>query len=71
MALAKTIYKAGIKALLNTLYSNTDTAQAREDFADGMANLTEAFIKSGTVNVTVVTTGNATNHTGSGTGTIT
>ncbi len=46
--LDKAALKAGIKALTATLYTNTtDPAQAREDYAEGMANLLDAFVKSG------------------------
>jgi hypothetical protein len=80
MALARAVYKSGIKTLLQQMFNNTSVtnAEAQENFAEGLTALTEAFIKSGTVTVAsgiaLSSTGNATQHYGStvatGTGTI-
>jgi hypothetical protein len=50
MALDKATLKAGIKTLTENLWNQSATqtpAQAREAFADGLANLIDAFVKSG------------------------
>jgi hypothetical protein len=80
MALARTIYKNGVKALLQQMFNNTSVtnAEVQENFAEGLTALTEAFIKSGTVTVAsgiaLSSTGNAAQHYGTtvanGTGTI-
>jgi hypothetical protein len=80
MPLARTVYKNGVKALLQQMFNTTNITneQAQENFAEGLTALTEALIKSGTVTVAsgiaLSSTGNATQHYGStvttGTGTI-
>ncbi len=73
MALQTTTYAAGIKALMDELYSNPNnltTDQARSKWANDFANLTELYIKTGKVQagITLSSTGNASNHTGTTTG---
>jgi hypothetical protein len=76
MALNKTALEQGIKVLLADM--ETRTEDAKPDFAQTLANLIDAFVKSGTVTVaagiTVSTTGSAAAQTGAttstGTGTI-
>jgi hypothetical protein len=73
MSLNKPQLKAGIKTIQDTLYAsiNLTPDQAREQFATGLADLIDQFVKSGTVNVTVTvtTTGTAAAQSGGGTGT--
>ncbi|MNF85671.1 hypothetical protein D3C85_112870 [compost metagenome] len=68
--------KAALKTALIDLFTHEqkeeeNAAQSIERLATGIANAFDAFVKTGQVNVTVTTTGTATNHTGSGTGNIT
>ena len=44
--------------------------KARMEFAKGIANAVEKYVKSGTVTTNVVTAGSAVAQTGTGTGTI-
>jgi hypothetical protein len=75
MALQKAALKSGIKTLLETL---VQTEGSYDDFADGLSNLIDTYVKTGTVTVAkdipVATTGSATAQTGfttaTGTGTI-
>lgn len=72
--LNKAQLKSGIKALTDTLYSNVANKtpdECREQFATELSDLIDQFVKSGTVNVTVNTTGTATVHTGTGVGNVT
>ena len=70
MPLIKSTLEAGILALATRLSTNTDPVQARRDFASQLATLIDTYIKTGTVMVTVATTGSATSQAGTGTGTI-
>ncbi|MFZ4548391.1 MAG: hypothetical protein ACOYN4_13180 [Bacteroidales bacterium] len=75
MALNKAALKAGIQSLAQNI---TENEGSYSDFADGMADLIDTFVKSGTVTVAagiaVATAGSATAQTGAttaiGTGTI-
>lgn len=75
MALNKNALKTGIKHLLQTTAENQ---MGYDDFANTLANLIDAFVKTGTVTVAagipVSTTGSAAAQTGAttatGTGTI-
>lgn len=75
MPLNKAALKAGIKSLAQNTAENEGSY---DDFAGGLADLIEAFVKSGTVTVAVgipvATTGTAAAQTGAttatGTGTI-
>jgi len=73
MALNKIALANGIKSLQDNLYSDTTRTpdEARTQYANELANLIDAFVKSGTVNVTVNTTGTASTHTGTGVGAVT
>ena len=58
-----------LKQRLNVLYDDqavreTDPAQARADFVDGLADAIEAYVLSGTVTGTVTTTGTAATQAG-------
>lgn len=69
MALDKTTLKESILDLLDELSEREDKPEdAREDFATGLSDAIETFVKSGTVNVTVHTTGTASAQSGTGTG---
>lgn len=71
MALDKTGLKTAIKNLLNDLSTReSDPATAREDFATAISNAIDTFVKSGTVDVTVSTTGTSSAQTGTGTGSV-
>ena len=75
MPLNKAQLKAGIKSLTAQMRTETDEAVADEKFAQGLADLIEQFVKTGTVTVaagiTLSTTAPATGSTTStGTGTI-
>ena len=81
MALATTQLKDAIlKALEESSQQTIDTdsiidnytqsKNAREETAKKLAFAIETFVKSGTVNTTVATTGSATAQTGTGTGAI-
>lgn len=75
MPLNKATLKSGIQALAQNIAENEG---GYSDFADGLANLIDTFVKSGTVTVpagvAVSTTGTAAAQTGAttapGTGTI-
>ena len=74
MALDKVNFKNGLNTLLDGLYnnpSNKTPSDCRNDFANGLGDLLETFVKTGTVNVNVATTGTATAQSGTGTGSIT
>ncbi|TAD83314.1 MAG: hypothetical protein EAY75_15035 [Bacteroidetes bacterium] len=64
MALNKTALKAGIKALHENMMSRS--TDSYEEYAQGLADLIDAFVKSGKVRpgITVATTGTAAAHTG-------
>ncbi|MFE3868692.1 hypothetical protein ACFX5E_11485 [Flavobacterium sp. LS2P90] len=68
MGLNKAGLKEAIKAILTDMLTKEENSI--EDFATRLSDGIDVFVKSGTVNVTVATTGTATSHTGSGTGTI-
>jgi hypothetical protein len=53
MALDKTSLAAGIKSLTDDLFTDTTrtSIQARQAYADGLANLIDVYVKSGTLNV--------------------
>ena len=77
MAIVNATIKASIGTLINTT-SQLEPEQAKEQFAQGLANIIETAIKSGTVTVAagipVATAGTAAAQTGAttapGTGTI-
>lgn len=72
MPLNKPVLKDNLLTLFNQAWQNTtDPEQARQAFAEGLANYIDAFVRSGQVNVTVtvITTGTATAHSGGGSGT--
>lgn len=72
MALNKAALKQAIKGLLEDLSTKVDNPeQSREDFAERLSTAIDTFVKTGTVNVTVATTGTAAAQTGTGTGGIT
>lgn len=74
MALNKAALKTGIETLTGELFDNTaglTPAECRTKFATDLSDLIDVFVKSGQVNVTVVTTGTATAHTGTGIGAVT
>lgn len=66
MALDKTTLKEAIEDLLTDMESRDE--DAKSEFATRLSNAIDAFVKSGTVNVTVATTGTASAQTGNGTG---
>lgn len=72
-----TLDKAQLETDLLSLFNDASTIGSdtpldrRRHLANRMAAAIDAFVKSGTVNVNVVTTGTATNHTGTGTGNVT
>ncbi len=71
MALVKATLKAAIfDAFKKQQQKEKNPDDALNDIADRLSTAIDAFIKSGTVNVTVATTGTAAAQTGSGTGTI-
>ena len=71
MALVKQTLKTEIKSILNSLKTETDQAQAIDEFADRLATAIDNYIKTATVNTTV--TGSSASGgavTGTGTGTL-
>ncbi|MDR2964039.1 MAG: hypothetical protein LBU90_10475 [Bacteroidales bacterium] len=71
MALVKTSLKTAIMAAFKAQQNKTDNPEgALNDLADKLATAIDTYIKSGTVNVTVATTGSATAQAGTGTGNI-
>lgn len=70
MALNDTAFKNEIIALQDEMIVAEDYEAAKVVYAEKLMQAVKKYIKSGTVSVNVTTTGNATNHTGSGTGTI-
>ena len=68
MALNKATLKNTIVAILTDMLTKEENSI--EEFATRLSDGIDVFVKSGTVNVNVTTTGTATNHPGSGTGTI-
>jgi hypothetical protein len=71
MALVKQTLEAQLTTLFDSLASDAgDPAAARQRLVQELATAVDAYIKTATVNVTVVTAGTATNHTGTGTGTL-
>lgn len=68
MALNKAGLKEAIKAILADML--TKEQNSVDEFAGLLSDSIEVFVKSGTVNVAVTTTGTATNQAGTGTGTI-
>ena len=71
MALVKQTLKTEIKSILNSLKTETDQAQAIDEFADRLATAIDNYIKTATVNTTV--TGSSVSGgavTGTGTGTL-
>lgn len=69
MALDKTALKDAIEVLLTDMESRDE--DAKEEFATRLSNAIDVFVKSGTVNVTVSTTGSASAQSGTGTGAVT
>lgn len=70
MALNKSALQASIKALLSEEKEKTDNASSIDNIASKLASAIDLFVKSGTVNSTVTTTGNAAAQAGTGIGTI-
>lgn len=68
MALNKSALKSTIISILTDMLAKEENSI--EEFATRLSDGIDTFVKTGTVSVTVATTGTATNHTGSGTGTI-
>ncbi len=68
MALNDSGFKSKIISLLDTMIESEDYETAKAQYAEKLMQAIKEYIKSGTVSVNVTTTGNATNHTGSGTG---
>lgn len=68
MALNKSALKTTIVALLTDMLAKEENSI--EEFATRLSDAVDVFVKTGTVNVTVATTGSATAQTGTGTGTI-
>ena len=68
MALNKSALKNTIVALLTDMLAKEENSI--EEFATRLSDAIDVFVKSGTVSVTVATTGSATAQTGTGTGTI-
>lgn len=65
MALDKQTLKGSLNRLLDDMATReTDPAQARADYVDGLADAIEAYVKSGLVTGTVATTGTAAAQTG-------
>jgi len=79
MTLVKATLKVDIVTLLNSLKTNEDQSASVEEFATGLSDIIDAYIKTATVNVLagipVATTGTAAAQTGAttgpGTGTLT
>ena len=65
--------KAGLKNAIVSLLTDMLTKEENsiEEFATRLSDAVDAFVKTGTVSVNVTTTGSPTNHTGTGTGSIT
>lgn len=71
MALNKPQLKEAIKSILADMAQvEEDPEAAREEFAEKISSAIDAFVRTGKVDVYVNTTGTATSHTGSGTGSI-
>ena len=71
MALVKATLESAIFAAFKSQTTKTENPEdALNDLADKLATAIDAFIKSGTVNVTVATTGTAAAQAGTGTGNI-
>lgn len=70
--LAKTQLIVDILDAFDSVSNNPsiDPATARTTIAQKLANAIDTFVKSGTVNVTVATTGSAAAQTGTGVGTV-
>ncbi|MFQ6600142.1 hypothetical protein [Flavobacterium sp. C3NV] len=70
MALNKSGLEGSIKALLSEEKGKIDNATSIDNIAAKLASAIEIFVKSGTVNTTVTTTGSAAAQTGTGVGSI-
>lgn len=70
MALNDTAFKTAIIALQDDLNQRLDYDTAKIEYAEKLMQAVKNYIKSGTVSVTVSTTGTASSHTGTGTGNI-
>lgn len=70
MALNKSGLEGSIKALLSEEKGKVDNATSIDNIAAKLASAIEIFVKSGTVNTTVTTTGSAAAQTGTGVGSI-
>lgn len=68
MALDKATLKEAIEDLLTDMEGRDE--DAKSEFATRLSNAIDTFVKSGTVNVTVATTGTASAQTGTGTGSV-
>ena len=62
--------KAGLTSALKTIFENVDANSTPAAKAASIADAIDTFVKTGTVSVTVATTGSPTAQTGSGTGSI-
>lgn len=70
MALNDSAFKSEIIALQDEMIQAVDYETAKEVYATKLMIAIKNYIKSGTVSVTVSTTGTAAAHTGTGTGAI-
>lgn len=70
MALNDNALKAEIIAIQDEMIQATNYEEAKVVYAEKLMIAIKNYIKSGTVSVTVATTGSATAQTGTGTGTI-
>ena len=70
MALNDTVFKNKIIALQDEMIQADDYDTAKVVYAEKLMLAIKEYIMSGTVSVTVTTTGTATNHKGTVTGTI-
>lgn len=68
MALQKEALKIEIVSIMTDML--TKESNSIEDFATRLADAIDIYVKTGSVNVTVATTGSATAQAGTGTGTI-
>lgn len=72
MPLQTNLLKQRIRTLLDESWDNTTSSEeARAHFSNRLGDIIDSFVRSGTVTVTVTTTGSSTNQAGGGTGNIT
>ena len=70
MPLIPNLLQSQLTTLFTQLAINQDGDVGRQQFITGLTNAIDAYIRTATVSVTVVTAGSATTQTGSGTGTL-